>query len=92
MSSFSFFSSAGSIFFVGVRVRLNLPAVIVEKATPSRFSRSYTLGCAVDGAQRGVWVCERVPGEPVPQPRTSRARSARREGGLPWRKEAPPAR
>ena len=34
MSSFDFFTSRGSIFFVGVSVRLYLPAVIVVKATP----------------------------------------------------------
>mmetsp|Transcript_44187 Transcript_44187/g.103343 ORF Transcript_44187/g.103343 Transcript_44187/m.103343 type:complete len:233 (+) Transcript_44187:328-1026(+) len=47
MSSLVLFRSASSSFFVGVSVRLYLPAVTVEKATPSFFSRSYTLGISV---------------------------------------------
>jgi len=47
MSDLSFFSSSGSTFLVGVRVRLYLPAVMVEKEIPSRLSRSYTFGCSV---------------------------------------------
>ena len=44
MSALDFSTSAFSIFFVGVSVRLNLPAVTVWNSTPSFFSRSYTLG------------------------------------------------
>jgi len=59
--SFSLFSrSLASNFLVGVKVRLNLPAVTVLNWMPSLVSRSYTLGIANQGqdAVLNVWFQE----------------------------------
>ena len=54
MSSLVFSRSFGSIFFVGVSVRLYLPAVTVENSMPSFLSRSYAFGiCPHKGASVG---------------------------------------